>query len=98
MFGQSFPFGTLSVNVLGSFVLGLLAILLTEKIPVDESIRLGLMTGMLGAFTTFSAFAMDTLGLIESGAIVRALVYMTASVLLCVVAAWAGILIAKQII
>lgn len=98
LLGQAFPFGTLSVNVLGSFLMGLFAILLTEKIPVDESVRLGLLTGMLGAFTTFSAFAMDTLGLIESGAVIRALGYMLASVLLCIVAAWTGVLIAKQII
>ena len=58
MLGYSFPFGTLSVNVLGSFLMGLFAILLTEKIPLDDSVRLGLITGMLGAFTTFSTFSM----------------------------------------
>ena len=98
MLGYSFPFGTLSVNVLGSFLMGLFAILLTEKIPLDDSVRLGLITGMLGAFTTFSAFAMDTLGLMESGAIVKTLVYVMASVLVCIIAAWAGVFIAKQII
>ncbi len=98
MLGYSFPFGTLSVNVLGSFLMGLFAILLTEKIPLDDSVRLGLITGMLGAFTTFSAFAMDTLGLMESGAVMKALLYVMASVLVCIVAAWAGVFIAKQII
>ncbi len=98
MLGYSFPFGTLSVNVLGSFLMGLFAILLTEKIPLDDSVRLGLITGMLGAFTTFSAFAMDTLGLMESGAMVKTLVYVMASVLVCIIAAWAGVFIAKQII
>ncbi len=98
MLGYSFPFGTLSVNVLGSFLMGLFAILLTEKIPLDDSVRLGLITGMLGAFTTFSAFAMDTLGLMESGAMMKALLYVMASVLVCIVAAWAGVFIAKQII
>lgn len=98
MLGHSFPFGTLSVNVLGSFLMGLLAILLTEKIPLDDSVRLGLITGMLGAFTTFSAFAMDTLGLMQSGALLRSLMYIVASVVMCVLAALAGVLIAKQII
>ncbi len=98
MLGYSFPFGTLSVNVLGSFLMGLFAILLTEKIPLDDSVRLGLITGMLGAFTTFSAFAMDTLGLMESGAMMKALLYVMASVVVCIVAAWARVFIAKQII
>ena len=83
MLGFSFPFGTLSVNVLGSFLMGLFAILLTEKIPLDDSVRLGLITGMLGAFTTFSAFAMDTLGLMESGAMVKTLVYVMPKKVIC---------------
>ncbi len=98
LLGHSFPFGTLSVNVLGSFLMGLLSLLLTAKLPLDETVRLGLLTGMLGAFTTFSAFAMDTLRLMESGAVLRSLAYILVSVLLCIGAAWAGVLIAKQVV
>lgn len=96
--GNSYPFGSLTVNILGSLLFGFLSILLTEKMPVDESVRVGLTVGMLGAFTTFSAFAMDSLLLIETGSFLRALGYMISSVALCIVAVWTGILIAKQVI
>ena len=96
--GYSYPYGSLTVNILGSLLFGFLSLFLTQKIPVDEAVRVGLTVGMLGAFTTFSAFAMDSLLLIESGNMVRALGYMLSSVVLCIVAVWAGVLIAKQVI
>lgn len=96
-FGHEFSYGTLLVNVLGSLVMGFLTVLLVQRFNVSDEIRLGLMVGFLGSFTTFSTFAMDTIHWLESGAILKALAYVFVSVLFCVLGAWAGLLTAKQI-
>jgi protein CrcB len=57
-FGRAFPWGTLSINVIGSFLIGLLAVLLIERWEVSPAVRLGLMVGVLGGFTTFSSFSL----------------------------------------
>ncbi len=96
--GQNFPYGTLSVNLLGSLAMGFLSVLLVHRFNVSDEIRVGLLAGFLGSFTTFSTFAMDTLHLVGNDAILRALVYTLASVILCIVGAWAGLAAAKQMI
>lgn len=95
--GHEFSYGTMIVNVLGSLVMGFLTVLLVQRFNVSDEIRLGLMVGFLGSFTTFSTFAMDTIHWLESGAILKALAYVFVSVLCCVIGAWAGLLTAKQI-
>jgi fluoride exporter len=90
-FGRAFPWGTLSINVIGSFLIGLLAVLLIERWEVSPAVRLGLMVGVLGGFTTFSSFSLEVVNLMENGAFLRALLYVLASVSVCVVAAAAGI-------
>ena len=65
--GNSFPYGTLTVNMIGSFVMGLLAIILVERMQLDPLYRLGIFVGFLGAFTTFSTFSMETLNLFDEG-------------------------------
>ena len=64
-YGSAFPYGTLTVNVIGSFIMGLLAILLVERLALDPLLKLGVFVGFLGAFTTFSTFSMETLNLFE---------------------------------
>jgi fluoride exporter len=89
-FGAAFPFGTLGVNVIGSLLIGLLSQVLP---PADEGgalVRLFLITGVLGGFTTFSAFSLDVIDLVEKGAAMRAALYAAASVSLSLCAAVLG--------
>lgn len=95
--GSNFPYGTLTVNVIGSFVMGFLAMFLVERMGLDPLLRLGIFVGFLGAFTTFSTFSMETLNLFEQGENLRALVNMFISVVLSVLAVWLGVLLGKQI-
>src|SRR5579859_5948413 len=95
--GPRFPWGTLLINVLGSFVIGLVAgITLTpERIGMHPDIRIFLMTGVCGGFTTFSAFSLQTLELLQSGDVVPALGYAIGSVVLCVLATYGGWLLGR---
>ena len=95
--GSNFPYGTLMVNVTGSLVMGFLAVLLVQRFEVSDQVRLGLIVGFLGSFTTFSAFSMDTIQWIENGAVLKALAYVLVSVIACVLGAWAGLISAKQL-
>lgn len=93
--GRDFPWGTLAVNGLGSFAMGLLFVLLLERGLLAPELRAAVLIGFLGSFTTFSTFSLETLTLVEQGEAVRALVNVFASVLLCVGACWAGIIAAR---
>ncbi len=95
--GTSFPYGTLTVNVLGSFVMGFLAMFLVERMGLDPLLRLGIFVGFLGAFTTFSTFSMETMNLFEQGESIRALANMFISVLLSVLAVWLGVMLGKSL-
>lgn len=97
LLGRSFPYGTLAVNVAGSLVMGLCYVLLVERMAVGPEWRALVMVGGLGAFTTFSTFSLETLNLLLAGEPWRALANMLLSVILCVMAAWFGLLIGRQI-
>ena len=95
--GPRFPWGTLLINILGSFIIGLVAglTLTPERLGWHPSIRILLMTGFCGGFTTFSAFSLQALELIQTGEIGMALGYMMGSVALCVAFTWGGWLLAR---
>ncbi len=95
-FGREFAWGTLSVNVLGSFVMGLVAVLLVQKFDVSSEWRAFVMVGFLGAFTTFSTFSYETLQYIEIGEINKAFINIAVSIVTCLIAVWAGMLTARQ--
>lgn len=78
------PWGTLSANVLGSFLMGVMFVLILEKAKLPPEMRPLLMTGFLGAFTTFSSFSLETLTLLHEGHIIAALFYVILSVTLCI--------------
>ena len=88
--GVPFPWGTLVVNASGALLIGLVLGTLAEHTRFDEVVRPFFVVGVLGAFTTFSAFSMETLLLLEDDRWLPAAGYVTASVVLCVLAAWAG--------
>ena len=87
LFGLAFPWGTLIVNVIGCLAMGVLAARLG---PADESLRLALGVGVLGGFTTFSAFSLETVRLMQHQPGIG-VVYMLASVVLSVGACWVGL-------
>lgn len=96
-FGKSFPYGTLLVNVLGSFVMGILYVLFVQKMQLSPEYKAMLTVGFLGAFTTFSTFSLEAFSYINQGLIVSAMTYILSSVILCIIAVWAGVSVAKLI-
>jgi CrcB protein len=91
---HGFPLGTLFVNAVGCFLIGVL-IRQFMNVQTHNYLRALLMVGFCGGFTTFSAFSMETVGLIEGGEYPRAIAYITLSVLLCLTATFAGMSVVR---
>lgn len=91
LFGYGFPFGTIIVNIAGSLAMGLLAGYFAYRTGISQHWRLFLTTGVLGGFTTFSAFSLDTALLVERHAYAQVAMYVLASVVLSLVAVFAGL-------
>ena len=98
LFERNFPYGTLAVNVLGSFLIGIGYIVIVQRLHVASEWHAILMVGFIGAFTTFSTFSLETVSLLQEGRFVAALTYIFSSVLICLLATAAGIFLAKQIV
>lgn len=95
-FGPGYPWGTLCVNLVGGLAMGLLAGVLARS-GGGEATRLFVGVGIIGGFTTFSAFSLDTVLMIERGAPVTALTYVLASVVGSVVALFAGLMLGRSV-
>lgn len=95
--GPGFPWGTMVVNIIGSFVMGCLIAWLARRSSGDADLRLLLATGFLGGFTTFSAFSLDAVTLYERGALTAAAAYVIASVTVSILALFGGLWLARQL-
>ncbi len=96
LLGRDFPYGIFIANVLGSFAIGICFVLLLERALLPEFWRSLLMVGFLGAFTTFSTFSLQTVGLLQDGRLLAAATYTFGSVFLSIFGAYLGILTARQ--
>ena len=96
--GRGFPYGTLAVNVLGSFLIGVFTVWFMQREWIPLPLARGLIVGVLGAFTTFSTFSLDTLLLLEQGSLWRAGLNIIVSVGACLVATWVGLIVARSIV
>jgi len=96
-FGPAFPYGTLFINITGSFLLGFLLVLLANRFVVDPGYRLLLGTGFMGAYTTFSTFSYDTIVLLERGDVLPAVTNAVTSVAAALLAAYLGIVLGRVI-
>jgi len=99
LIGETFPWGTFVVNVLGSFVIGFVATLTAPdgRVFIGSTARLAIMAGFCGGFTTFSSFSIQTLNLLNDGEFLYAGANIGLSVILCLVAVWAGSALAVSI-
>jgi CrcB protein len=96
LWGPEFPWGTMIVNIAGCFVMGVLAGLLSHYTELSQDVRAFLLVGILGGFTTFSAFALDIVTLYERGAMTASLFYLLASVAVSILALTAGLFIVRS--
>ena len=96
LFGRSLPYGTLLVNVVGSFLLGLLMTFGLRGTLFSPELRIGLTVGFLGGFTTFSTFSYETIRLLEEGSFWQAGANVTFNLLLCLSFSLFGVLVARQ--
>jgi CrcB protein len=95
-FGGKFPLGTLAINVTGSFLIGLLMTLLTERYKLDPAWRLLLVAGFLGGYTTFSSFEWETYSAVRDGAFRTGVLNVLSSIMLGYVAVWLGSMLARR--
>jgi CrcB protein len=89
-FGETFPVGTLAVNILGCFLAGFLYYIAQERFLINETLRTALMIGLLGGFTTFSSYGLQTFTLMRDGDVGLAMVNLAASNILGLFTVWAG--------
>jgi fluoride exporter len=97
VYGRDFPFATMSINVIGSFLMGFLFIETVERLTLSPVLRTGILTGALGGYTTFSTFEMETLLLAEGGELLKAALPAALSVGLGFLAAFGGAYIARNL-
>ena len=99
LFGETFPWGTLLINILGSFIIGFFVSLTGPegRYVVDQNFRMFVTVGLCGGYTTFSAFSLQSMVLMQEGEWLQAGGYIAASVIVCLLAVWLGHLLAHQL-
>ena len=97
LLGKAFPYGTFVVNVIGAYFIGLIMELGMRSTAIPDTLRLGLTIGFLGGLTTFSTFSYETFALLEDGQFLLAFTNIMASVLVCLLFTWLGIITARAI-
>ena len=95
--GTDFPYGTLAVNVIGCFVIGLFLTMAEDRFLISPSFRIFFAVGVLGGFTTFSTFSFETVGLLKDGAIAIGLLNVGVSIVVGLTATWVGMLAGRII-
>ena len=96
-YGETFPFGTLAVNALGCFIIGFLFYFFYDRSLAEPTPRTVVFIGLLGGFTTFSSYGLQTFTLLRDGEVLLALANVAASNILCLVLVWLGYTLAKAI-
>jgi len=89
--------GTLVVNLVGSFLVGVLLIWFQGKLPINDVLRTGIVVGFLGGFTTYSAFSMETVNMMMAGFYGRASAYVVVTVAVCLMGTWAGVMLGRSV-
>ena len=97
-FGPNFPWGTLAVNILGGLAIGIFAELIARRFDGSQELRLFIVTGILGGFTTFSAFTLEVTAMAERGEYTTAFTYILASVVISVGAVFSGLALVRALI
>jgi fluoride exporter len=97
IYGRDFRYATLSINVLGSFLMEFLFIETLERLTISPALRTGVLTGFLGGFTTFSTFSMESILLVEQGEGAKAGCYLVLSITLGLLAAFGGAYVARNL-
>lgn len=97
LFGAAFPYGTLAVNLVGAFLIGLIMEFSIRSVLIPPALRIALTIGFLGGLTTFSTFSLETFRLLEEGALVVAMLNVLISVVACLACTWLGIVVARAL-
>lgn len=98
LFGSAFPWGTLFVNVSGSFLIGVLVESFALRWQVDPALRIFLVVGICGGYTTFSAFSLEVVAMIGRGALLHAAAYVVGSVVVSLAALYAGLFLVRRLL
>ena len=97
IYGRDFPYATLSINVLACFLMGFLFVETLERLTISPVLRIGILTGFIGGFSTFSTFTMETLLLAEQGDAAKGVLYVVLSIILGMLATFGGVYIARNL-
>ena len=97
MYSMDFPIATLTVNIIGSLILGFAVALFWNKAPVHDTLKLAITVGFCGGLTTFSTFSWETFDMIKQGEVLLAFLYAAISFLVCLLAVWLGAFLSKYV-